>query len=223
MSEHKGIRFVDGEAFPAEDPLARWMTVCAMALNDLLLINRWLVPRLKEQIKGHSYENLYLARLAGAHLYEIAKFLEQSDRRVPEVNDFIASLGQPVQDAYKKVQSAGQRGSSDFADQLERARNQFFHYSQLLPQAEDHEALKAAMDAHSETIGEIRDEGTAIDHFRAAFADDIAAELSFPEVDLRVFVTLLSEHIAAFLEFAFHAIPRHVQSLPEEIWHYIEE
>jgi hypothetical protein len=225
MRDHLGIRFKDGDAFPADEPLARWMTICAIALNDLLLVNRWLVPRLKEQVESQDYENVYLARLAGSHLFEIAKFLEQSDPRVPEVRKFVATLGRSAQDAYEKVKSAGPRGAGDFAKQLERARNQFFHYSELLPQAEDHEALKAAMEEHAETIGEIRDEGTAIDHFRARFVDDIAIELSFPasEVDLRQFVTQLSEHIAAFLEFAFEAIRKHVQSLPRGTWDSIEK
>jgi hypothetical protein len=195
-----------------------------MALNDVLLVNRWLVPRLEEEIESHDYENVYLARLAGAHLFEVAKFLEQSDRRVPEVKEFIAGLEQPAREAYEKVKSVGPRATSDFAAQLERARNQFFHYSELVPHAEDHEALKAAMKEHADTIGEIRDEGTVIEHFRARFADDIAIELSFPEsqMDLRIFVTELSEHIAAFLGFAFEAIPKHVQSLPRDVWDYIE-
>jgi hypothetical protein len=225
MSEHLGIRFTDGEAFPADDPLARWITVCAMALNDLLLVNRWLVPRLEEKVESHDYENVYLFRMGGAHIFEVAKFLEQADRSVPEVRKFIATLEQPAQDAYQKVKAIGPRGTSDFADQVKRARDQFFHYSELLPHAEDHEALKAAMEEHAETVGEIRDEGTAIDQFRARFADDIAIELSFPEgrMDLSTFVTELSEHIALFLKFAFEAIPSYVQALPRDAWDYVEK
>ncbi|MGH2993151.1 MAG: hypothetical protein ACRDL1_06415 [Solirubrobacterales bacterium] len=224
MSDHLGIRFQDGDAFPADQSLARWLTVCAMALNDLLLVNRWLMPRLQEQIEAASYESVYLGRLAGAHLFEVAKFLEGSDRNVSELQEFIATLDADPQAAYEKVKSVGPRSGSEFAQQLERARNQFFHYSELLPHAEDHEKLKAAMDAHAETTGAIRDEGTAIEGFRASFADDIAVELSFPEeeVDLKAFVSQVSEHIAAFLEFAFAALPKYVESLPPEVWEYIE-
>ena len=151
--------------------------------------------------------------------------MEQADRSVPEVGKFIATLEQPAQDAYQKVKAIGPRGTSDFAEQVKRARDQFFHYSELLPHAEDHEALKAAMEEHAETVGEIRDEGTAIDQFRARFADDIAIELSFPEgrMDLGTFVTGLSEHIALFLRFAFEAIPSYVQALPRDAWDYVEK
>lgn len=40
MTDGQIVRFKIGEAFPANDRLARWMTVCTMALNDLLLANR---------------------------------------------------------------------------------------------------------------------------------------------------------------------------------------
>jgi hypothetical protein len=33
MAEHAGIRFRIGDLFPADDPIARGMTVCAMGLN----------------------------------------------------------------------------------------------------------------------------------------------------------------------------------------------
>lgn len=44
------VRFKIGEAFPADDQLARWVTVCAIAMNDLLVVNQLLIPRLKEGI-----------------------------------------------------------------------------------------------------------------------------------------------------------------------------
>lgn len=50
MADGQIVRFKIGEAFPADERLARWVTVCAMALNDLLLVNRWLWPRLKEEV-----------------------------------------------------------------------------------------------------------------------------------------------------------------------------
>lgn len=50
MPDGQIIRFKIGEAFPADDQLARWMTVCAMAMNDLLVVNQMLIPRLKEEI-----------------------------------------------------------------------------------------------------------------------------------------------------------------------------
>lgn len=44
MAEKIGVAFEIGAVFPPESRVARWATICAMALNDLLLVNRWLVP-----------------------------------------------------------------------------------------------------------------------------------------------------------------------------------
>jgi hypothetical protein len=225
VSENVGIRFKDGDAFPADSRLARWLTVCAMALNDLLLVNRYLVPRLEEEVKSEPYETVYLARLAAAHLFEVAKFLEQSDRGElgTEIGSFVDRLETGPKEAYEQVKSIGPKGKGDFAPRLKRARGQFFHYSELVPSAEDHETLHAAMEEHAESTGELFDDGPPIEGFRAAFADDIAVELSFPEaeVDLKLFVVEVSTHIAAFLEFGFAALPEYVKGLPGGVWDFI--
>jgi hypothetical protein len=41
-------------------------------------------------------------------------------------------------------------------------------------------------------------------------------------LDEREYVSQVSEHIAAYLEFAFAAIPAYIQRLPREAWEYIE-
>jgi len=223
VSEHRGIRFRIGDAFPGNDQVARWMVVCAMALNDLLLVNRWLLPRLEEKIESEAYENVYLARLAASHLYEIANFLERSDR-IPRVQEFIAALDDDVREAYDRVCALGPHSQTQLAKQVRRARNRFFHYVELVPQAEDREILKAAIEAHADTMGEIRDEGNPLDAFRATFADDIAVELSFPDenTELEDVLKEITDHIGAFLKFAFDVLPRYVQRLPSDTWEYID-
>ena len=91
MANGQIIRFKIGEAFPADDPLARWVTVCAMAMNDALLVNRWLIPRLQEEVPSELHETVYLGRVAAAHLYEAASFLRKY-RRQPKIKKFIEDL-----------------------------------------------------------------------------------------------------------------------------------
>jgi hypothetical protein len=153
MSGHIGIRFRIGDAFPADDQLARWMTICAMALNDVLYVNRLLVPRLKEEVESEDYENVYLARVPGAHLFEIAKFLDHAHRRIPAIGEFIGGLDPDPKASYEKVKAVGPNGSSDFAKHLGDARGQVFHYSELIPHAEEREDLKEAMTEHAESMG----------------------------------------------------------------------
>src|SRR4051794_2118935 len=101
MNEHTGIRFRDGDLIPADEPLARWITIVAMALNDAVLVNGWLIPRL--QGDGPAHENVSLGRLAASHLYEVAKFLDKSERRVPAVAAFVGRLGEDARAAYERV------------------------------------------------------------------------------------------------------------------------
>jgi hypothetical protein len=224
------IRFRIGEAFPAEDQLARWMTVCAMAGNDLLLVNRWLIPKLKEEEPSEPYENVYLGRLAAAHLFETATFLVKSDRRLTVVRELVAGLGEEARDAYRQLLVIGDGGSGEFYDQLKHARNMFFHYQELLqPENEDYEHLKQSMAGHAadeEELGiergRIEDIPPSITGFRSFFADDVAVEMMMPddtETELPSFLRNVSEHIAAFMIFLKEVFNEYTQTRPEGTWH----
>src|SRR3954469_19860268 len=189
MSDGQIIRFKIGEAFPADDKLARWMTVCAMAINDLLLVNRWLVPRLEEKVPSEPHENFYLGRLAAANLFEAATFLRKSDRQLEVVREFVATLSDEAQVAYRDLLLIGDGGEGEFYEQLKRSRNGVFHYQALvLGDGEEYESLKRAINAHAGDEeekgvkrGEIRDIPPPITGFRAIFADDIASEMVLPK------------------------------------------
>jgi hypothetical protein len=224
------VRFKIGEAFPADDPLARWMTVCAMAGNDLLLVNRWLIPKLKEEERSEPYENVYLGRLAAAHLFEAATFLKKSDKRLAVVRELVAGLNEDAQAAYRQLLVVGDGGSGEFYDQLKHARNMFFHYQELLqPENEDYEHLKQSMAGHATDEeekgierGKIEDIPPSITGFRSFFADDVAVEMMMPgdtEKELPSFLRAVSEHIAAFMLFLKEVFNEYTQTRPEGTWH----
>lgn len=223
MSERDGIEFEIGEAFPPNSRVARWMVGCLMALNDLFLVNRWLVPKLEGTVESDGYEHVYLARLAGAHLFEIATFLRKADR-FEDIREFVAGLGEADQDAYRSLLGIAKGESGEFAEKIERSRNSSSHYGDLLPdEAGAYEQLRQAIKAHAEerTISQIRDKTPPISGFRALFADDIAVELTFPggdETTLGEFVEQVSTHIALYLQFARAALAAYVKTLPEGSW-----
>lgn len=103
------------------------MTVCAMALHDLLLINRWLLPRLTGERRPAPFETFYLARVASAHLLEAATFLRKSEP-ISEIEEFIKRLDREAQAAYRALLKIGDGGSGQFYEQLKHARNKSFHY-----------------------------------------------------------------------------------------------
>jgi hypothetical protein len=85
-----------------------------MGLDDLLLVNRWLLPRLEGTTESAPYEHAYLARLAGSHLFEVAKFLERSDR-IHGVRTLIAELDEETRSAYDQVRAVGPGSQTEFA------------------------------------------------------------------------------------------------------------
>ena len=223
------VRFEIGAAFPADDRLSRWMTVCAMALNDLLLVNRWLVPRLTGEEESVPHETFYLGRLAGAHLFEAATFLRKSDRQMADIREFAAGLDPEAQDAYAALRAVGDGGAGIFYEQLKHARNTTFHYQALvLGDGEAYESLKKAMEGHAEDEeekdlerGEIRDFPPPITGFRATFADDIAVERMLPgdtEAELNEYIRQVSSHIACFLKFVRAALNAYTASRPRGTW-----
>jgi hypothetical protein len=221
MANPSGVEFKIGDLFPADDAVARWITVCAMALNDLLLVNRWLVPSLEND--GPAYIHLYLARLGAGHLFEVATFLHLSERRVPEVAQFVRGLDENVAAAYERVKSATPPSQEPLARQLKHARDHFFHYAQLLPHdTVEFENLRRAMVEHANTRGEIRDGFNPLGDFRALYADDIATELTFPEaeIELEKFLGTVADCIGDYLRFVRGALTLYVNNAPSETWDY---
>lgn len=223
MAKKIGVEFEMGAVFPPDSRLARWATICAMALNDLLLVNRWLVPRLQEEVPSEGYENIYLMRLAASHLFEIAVFLRAADR-FPEVSDFVAGLDQEPREAYAALLALARGDHDPFAVSVKSARNSFSHYSELLSEeAAEHEQLRAALAAHTDegTRSRIRDEVPPLSGFRALFADEVAVELTFPGGDreaLGEFVAGISTHIAHFLLFVRTALGAYAAIVPPELF-----
>src|ERR1051325_2640691 len=87
MAEH--YRFKIGDAFPADDPTAQWLTSLTMGLNDLLYTNR----RLIEGLEGDAppYENLHGGRTVGAQVWEVIKLLRAGANN-PDLHEFVESL-----------------------------------------------------------------------------------------------------------------------------------
>lgn len=226
MADGQIIRFKIGEAFPPDDPLARWVTVCAMALNDALLVNRWLMPRLQEEVSSEPHENFYLARVAAAHLFEAASFLRKH-RRHPEISAFIETLEPEYQEQYEALLQIGKGGQEGFPEQLKEARNTFFHYPKLIFGTEDREPLKRAMIEHAKDEeeqgikrGEIRDIPPALTGFRAGFADDIATEMMLPEntgAEFPKFIGNVSTNLGQLLSFLKAVLNAYTQTKPS-VW-----
>jgi hypothetical protein len=229
MSDGQIVRFKIGDAFPADDQLARWMTVCAMAMNDLLVVNQLLIPRLQEEIPSGPGEIFYLGRVAGGHLFEAATFLRKSNR-IPVISEFVAGFNdEEAQSGYGALLHIGEGGSGKFYEQLKHARNKSFHYQELFQgDHEEREPVKQALAAHAQdelesgsTRGEIQDIPPLLTGFRANFAYDIASEMLLPhdtDREFGPFIANVSEHIAKFTIFMKAALNAYTRTKPAEVW-----
>jgi hypothetical protein len=122
--ELRELRFKVGDALPADDPLARFVLVVSMGLNDNSLSNTRFVNT-KEP-----YELLYFFRLASGHLHELAKRLRRAHEEWPEVQEFVADLQEDFRHDFESIVRLADP-NDDVGQKLERFRNEFFHYPDL--------------------------------------------------------------------------------------------
>ena len=61
-------RFRIGDLFPADNALARWMVILSAGLNDVVLVNGWLLDGLESD--APSRENLYRVRLSSTRCFQ---------------------------------------------------------------------------------------------------------------------------------------------------------
>jgi hypothetical protein len=210
----RSIEFEIGMLFPPDDRIARWMTVCCIALNDTLPSS----VRLTEQLEHPdvpAWSNVYLIRLVASHLHEAGKFLAESERKLgTELTEFLGGLSMGGRRDYETVKSLWPGNQGEFGKRLRTLRNHFFHYAEMLPHAEDYESLRGAitrLTAHNSRIVE----GKYFKDFRAEFADDVATELAFAgDAGLREFVLELSETVAAFMNFFREALRLYIDRSP---------
>ncbi|MFZ0040829.1 MAG: hypothetical protein WAK93_05950 [Solirubrobacteraceae bacterium] len=203
------IKFEPRGVFPASAPMARWMTVCCMALNDLVYVNNLLLPRLGGN--APDWENVYLTRLVASHLYEAVNFLTDAEKRHSDaLSQFLKRLPKDAIRDYEAVKAVGPGGADDFSKRLARLRNHFFHYAEMITADAQYEELSKAPNEHANKPSSICI-GCGLGDFRAGFADDVAAALSFEgDTGLEDFVKRLTDATAAFLRFTRAALNQYL-------------
>lgn len=188
-------RFRIGDLFPADNALARWMVILSAGLNDVVLVNGWLLDGLESD--APSRENLYRVRLSSMHVLELATYIKDSGAD-PDVAAFMATLDPKGQQDLATIN--GLFSGNPLRSRLEPARHQFAHYVTL-----DKKVTAKALTTLADKVGELT-AGTTGD-FQAGYADKVAEKLFFFWVDdlakdqaaLRSFISELSEFTATLM------------------------
>jgi hypothetical protein len=171
-SRQRGIAFMIGDAFPADDAIARWATVLAMAANDAVYINvRMIEGDLPPELM------VYYFRLVASHFIEAVEWIRKTRRTWPEVDEFIRSLDRDSQARCDRLLAFADKAHPLY-ETLRRSRNTLFHYPLMHPEREKAgaEELANALNEAKELQGWI-EHGEPYASFRATFADTVALQI----------------------------------------------
>lgn len=183
--------FQIGAAFPADDPLARYVMRLSMALGDMRIAAHYAT-----RDRQRSAERLYFVRLTASHLRELVILLDPPNSKiVPTVDQFVLSLPRGVKPTRAEIRAShtqairrlaavmrgrpgidvdGKRRAPTLRDDLKELRNRFFHYGHDQP---GDDALRVAMQAVADNRSSyvIRDRT-----MRARYADVVGTLLAHP-------------------------------------------
>ncbi len=210
------IRFKIGDAFPADDPVARFITGLAMISND------WL--RALEDIFGlegnsntpeETGRRVWLFRRQAALVHEAATFITDAQRMFQEVAAFVDGLESEARDGCERVIGAVDRGSPQYlGDWLEDHRNVTHHYPKMHPAAAEHgqeEMANALADAAD--IESTIDSGRRFGDARFRYADEVGVQL-LPSLEDTSWVEKLRETAMGLADFAQRAALAYLQARP---------
>jgi len=175
-----------GEAFPASDPVARFITVLAMMSNDWLRLFELMraPPSAGSDADEEAGVDVMLFRQQAALHQEAAMFIGDTRRRFSEVDRFIKTLPRPAQEGCERVVGGIDPTSPHYHDWLAGHRNITFHYPELHAEKAMHgkEEIANALARAGKLSGAITHE-KSFGSVRFRFADQVAVQLlpSAPE------------------------------------------
>jgi hypothetical protein len=207
------IRFQIGDAFPARDPTARFITGLGMVSND------WL-RSLEEMFKlGDTPEEVgrrvSLFRRQAALVHEAATFITDARRMFPQVANFIDALEAEARTGCERVIGAVDPKSPKYLGEwLEEHRNVTHHYPTMHPAAAKHgqEEMANAL-AQAADIESTIDSGRYFGEARFRFADEVGVQL-LPPLEDRTWMEDLRDVAMALSDFAQRAAQAYLQNRP---------
>lgn len=172
------LRFVIGRAFPADEPIARFVTVLAQAHNDFARVfERMTNANAKSDDPEDQAIRILGLRLNAASHAEASAFLGDASRRWPVIKKFIDGLGDFAKADIEHVTGVTDPKSEHYLSWLEPHRNVTFHYAAMHPlKAEnDNEEIQTALRRARVNVGTITDPGL-FGAVRFGFADEVAVQ-----------------------------------------------
>lgn len=166
-----------GDAYPADDPVARFLTALAMASNDVLRLLRWM-----RDTQGAGDEEkavrLLSLRMQASALFEVSEYVVRCRRTWQEVSGFLSELGPDAAGYLDHVVGATTPGHGRYMGWLEAHRNVTFHYPRLQREAAVHDAeeMQNALRSAADLSSTIVEPGPPLE-LRYHYADEVGVQL----------------------------------------------
>ncbi len=209
------VTFKIGDAFPASDPVARFITVLGMMSNDWLRSIAEMLA-LDDSDPDSEGRRVSLFRQQASLHHEAATFIRDARRRFSEVEDFVASLSTVAQNECDQIVGGVDLGAPSYhGDWLADHRNVTFHYPEMHPDKAEHgrEEIAEALDAASELASSIE----FSDYFgsvRFRFADEVAVQWLPDGPEQETLIEHLRESVLALSRFVQRAARAYMESRP---------
>ena len=208
-SRDRGLRFRIGDAFPSDDPIARWATVLGMAINNTVYVNiRIIEGELPPEL------HVYYFRLVAAHFFESCVWLEDTPRHWPQVAEFLHELSQDSLDKLERLQGFAKQDHPQH-ERLRRLRNTMFHYPEMHPSKE-----RAGIEELAKALHDARDVVSSIEggleyaSFRASFADEVTVQFVSPDDEgIKTLLEELSGPMFELIEFGEQVLLAHLKRI----------
>jgi hypothetical protein len=212
----KRFTFRIGDAFPADDPVARFVAVLAIVSNDLLRMLEQMIEGERAREADRDPTRVQLFRRMISSLFEANKILVNTPRMFSEVGRFMDELDPDAQQDLEIVRGSFVAGSDHSLGSWPAVvRNTTHHYFELHPERaqggkeEAKIALEKAADLQS---GIFMDE-----HFgsvRFDFADELLVQL-LPDIDDESAFEKSRDATLALTRFVQRAIGHYMAGMPE--------
>jgi hypothetical protein len=208
------LRFTIGDAFPADDAVARFVTVLAMMSNDWLRLIKQMLDVDDSDDDAAGLRVMSFRYQASLHA-EAAGFISDARRMFPEVEQFVAGLSESARAQCQQVLDGLNPTSPRYLGAwLTSHRNVTFHYPEMHPEKAQHgreEIMEGLRDAAAkESIIRIPD---APYDLRFDFADEVIVEWLPADADHAPIVGL-REGVLALADFVREAAEAYLNSRP---------
>ena len=225
--------FKMGDAFPADNPVAVFLTSMSTALNDLLTTTKWILGGDTEQPNRRQVtdvEQQYLLRLSFAQLFEVRESIKHA-RRDEEVDAFLKGLPDPAVRDLERLMKVNTPQDDWLLKAMTYVRNQTNHYGGKW----NWDDVRWAMKQVADEDGEIEMVNDKLAGMRLKFADLIAIQhmtRKFPEyvIDpdadldqgtiearLSTLFKAIADVTAAAQNFATAVVDAYLDTLPEDV------